>query len=87
MCDCYMHECENCGCGIAMHIGDYSTDRESVTVYCTACALLFTKKTAPKAHFVSWEKVTRKGQVEGGRVGAEVLILCNDPKGYSIHLN
>ncbi len=87
MCDIYTAECENCGCGIGMHIGDYCTARENVKVYCTACSLRFTRKTAPKASIVEWETVHRKSQVDGGRVGGEVLILCTDPKAYGIHLN
>ena len=37
MCDCYTDKCKVCGVEIKMHLGDYSTNRNEVEVFCEGC--------------------------------------------------
>jgi len=34
MCDCYTGGCKQCGRGIETHIGDFSTSRNNVKIFC-----------------------------------------------------
>jgi hypothetical protein len=34
MCDCYIGHCECCGRSVEIHVGDFSTGRNNVRVYC-----------------------------------------------------
>lgn len=87
MCDCYTGKCVTCGCDVSMHIADFCTDRDNVHVYCHRCARKVKKSGVPESKQIIWEAITSKRQVEGGKKGEEVLILCDDPKAYGIHLN
>lgn len=35
MCDVYFTMCKMCGTGLPVHLGDYSTDRDEVEVFCS----------------------------------------------------
>lgn len=91
MCDCYRAECELCGRGIDMHIGDFSTDRENVTVFCPNCSKEVSEHVL--GSFLEEEGTIIKqlteceGQVEGFGKGKMVIIVVNGRKGHSIHLN
>ena len=90
MCDCYTAKCETCGCSMAIHIADYCTGRENVHPYCDRCTPKLKKKGIPKGMYVHTDRIGRigeHGQVEGGKRGAAVVILCDDPEAYGIHLN
>ena len=90
MCDCYTAKCEMCGCDIQMHIADYCTERENVHPYCHRCTKKLIKAGIPKVAQTFCELIGRTGeygQIKGGRKGQEVIILCDDPKAYGIHLN
>jgi len=86
MCDCYTEKCTICGCKISIHIADYCTSRDNITAYCHRCAKKI-KSIAPDIPHIIREEITHHRQVEGGKKGAKVLILCSDPKAYGIHLN
>ena len=86
MCDCYLANCEICGVGIHMHIGDYSTERELVKVY---CPLHSKHLDGLECEQVFTDSVSRKDQIEGDTftIGDVVVILCYDLDGHHIHLN
>ena len=93
MCDCYIHKCEMCGCGISMHIANNCTARENVHPYCTRCTRKLKKHESHKITnavrvFVDFVRGRgREAEVEGARPGQEVIILCDDEKAYGISLN
>ena len=87
MCDCYTEKCAICGCNISIHIADYCTSRDNITAYCHRCTRKIKKKGIPKVAQVILEKIGHRRQVEGAKIGEEVLILCNDSKAYGIYLN
>lgn len=87
MCDCYTAKCEMCGCNIQIHIADFCTERENVHPHCHRCTRKIKKAGIPKAAQTIYEKIGRIAQVDGGKKGQEVIILCDDPKAYGIHLN
>lgn len=83
MCDTYRTECDGCDREIPMHIGDFSTGRCDVTVYCPEChegALNYlTRYGYPETIvFQDWGQYTEE---ESGLY----LILVDRPR--SIHLN
>lgn len=88
MCDCYGHECAG-GCGrlISMHISDYCTERENVHPYCPTCTRKLSKKKIAAAVRVFWDNVEDNGQVDRAHKGSKVVILCDDPEAYGVHLN
>lgn len=93
MCDICILPCAGCNCRIMIHIGDYCTGRENVHPYCPRCTKKL-KKNNPElikqAKKVFIDNVSCPGpncSVPGGKKGQEVIILCDDPKAYSIHLN
>ena len=87
MCDCYTAHCEMCTVDMAMHIADFCTDRESVRVYCSQCAEELNMKFILGFQRAFTDRITDKQQVDGGEIGKKVLILCDDPRAYGIHLN
>lgn len=90
MCDCYEHPCEMCGCEISIHIADFCTDRENVHPYCTRCTRKLVRAGIPEGKKVFEDTVIMSGKygpVPGARKGQKVIILCDDPKAYGIHLN
>ena len=90
MCDCYTGKCKTCGCQISLHIADFCTERENVHPYCHRCTKKLKKSGIPEAAQVFYDTISKSGEygeVEGGKKGAEIIILCDDPKAYGIHLN
>lgn len=83
MCDIYETECNRCGRDIPMHIGDFSTGRRNVTVYCPDCHEGALEYLTRYGHtetivFQDWGEYTEEG-------GGLYLILIDRPR--SIHLN
>jgi len=90
MCDCYIAQCDICQCDVSIHIGDWSTERENLKVYCHRCTRGIKKRGIPKAAIVILDPIERTSQVEGAttrHIGQEVLILCSDPNAHDIYLN
>jgi hypothetical protein len=90
MCDCYCHKCEGCGCDISIHIADFCTPRENIHPYCPRCTKKLKKQGIPKSAQMFTDTVTTSGkysEVEGGKKGQEVIILCDDPDAYGVSLN
>ena len=93
MCDCYQGKCVDCGCWMQIHIGDFCTERENIHPYCHRCTKKHKGELPSKFkdfHLVFHEKIGRVGpygQVEGGKKGQNVMIVCEDRKAYGIHLN
>ena len=87
MCDCYTARCESCGRGVELHIADFCTTRNNVHVYCPHCLKKVPAGQANMARRIFRCMVEERRQVEGGRVGQEVLILVDDEDAHGIHLN
>lgn len=87
MCDCYTAKCGGCGCSISMHIGDFCTSRQNVHPYCPRCTRKLKKNGIPKAAQIFEDTIDDKYQVDGGRKGQKVIILCDDPDAYGVYLN
>ncbi len=91
MCDCYTAKCNGCGRKMAMHIADYCTPRKNVHPYCPECTNKLTHEEIMKSACFFEDVITSEGeeygQVDGGKTGETVFILCDDPKAYGIHLN
>ena len=71
MCDCYIAKCATgCGTQLSIHIGDFSADREEVSVLCPACvdSLINVDAIATRTGVIidrvsAPMQVTREGQV------------------------
>ena len=90
MCDCYVAKCTMCSCSIAIHIADYCTSRDEVHPYCNRCTRKIKKKGKKylkQIKYITFDKIERNNQVEGGKIGEEVLIVYDDPNAYGISLN
>lgn len=90
MCDCYTDKCETCGCKMAIHIADDCTDRKNIHPYCPRCTKKLKKAGIPEGVKVFEDDVVRfgkYGQVDGGKKGDTVIILCDDPEAYGVELN
>lgn len=73
-----------------IHISDFCTMREYVHPYCDQCTRKLDSKVIHQSAQVFRDTVSRGGQysdVAKGKKGAEVVILCDDPNAYGIHLN
>lgn len=103
MCDCYSAPCSGgCGTTISLHIGDFSTDRESVEAYCPFCTRKLAKqhKRGKKAvwpqvidekyvhtDYGRWNESAQVWETAEPGEGEEVVLLCSDKAGYGIHFN
>ena len=97
MCDCYYHKCEFCNKEIDVHIGDYSTSRDNVSVVCPWCiresknkkAIKKLKKDAVTSEIetVYLKDIIRLGDDMIGRLDDKILIVCRDPDAYSVSVN
>ncbi len=100
MCDCYYHKCEFCNKEIYMHIVDYSTSRDNVSVVCPWCIRKSRNRAAIEelrtcANQVSEEIVhdpetVREYDEPIGRnhwYDDRVLIVCRDPRAGYVSLN
>ena len=54
MCDCYSSVCSSCGMPVEIHIGDFSTSRSCVEVYCPKpkCRQVLMDRLLGKANFI-----------------------------------
>ena len=85
MCDIWNAHCTICKCDMMIHIADFCTKRKNVHPYCPKCIGNINKRTAKV--FADTITVDDNFQVDGGKLGEKVLILCDDPTAYGIHLN
>ncbi len=98
MCDTYNHKCYFCENGVSLHIADWCTGRENISVICPDCQER--RALSPFSPYVMGQEslqvfadiiMDRKqidGKLKSGRYkGRIVLILCKDPNAYGIHLN
>ena len=89
MCDCYSDFCDGCGCDMSIHIADFCTERENIHPFCNRCTRIIKKQKdrIKKSAKVFKDTITLSDQVPGGKMGEEVIILCDDPTAYGVHLN
>ena len=87
MCDCYTAQCESCARAVEVHIADFCTARSNVHVYCSHCLNKIPAGRANMAKKMIKCTVENRRQVEGGKIGQEVVFLVDDEDSYGIHLN
>ncbi len=76
MCDCYEDKCKGCGKSVRIHIGDFSTGRNNVRVWCPAC------------HAKLLECLATTGRSQDAYImfyDQGYIFLCDYPR--SIHVN
>ncbi len=60
MCDCYEGKCEGCKKVIQVHIGDFSTGRRNVSIFCPDCRTAFfdylEKRDIKNGHILFWDR-------------------------------
>ena len=99
MCDCYYHKCEFCPKKLYIHIGDYSTGRENISVVCPWCIRKSKNREAIRkleletAEVIEEEIHNKRTVISGedfiGRPYRDdnAVIFCRDAEARGVSLN
>lgn len=94
MCDICWLKCKVCKRGMSIHIADFCTARKNVIVFCpdhVDNGLKYLAKVCLDGKvFASFDHAQEDGEyceIDGGKKGDTVFIVCTDPNAYGIHLN